>query len=497
MSRSPSLGWDVLLIVLEHLPRQSDVAAMSRASTTLRAASIRHLLRFGVTLSRKHHLSSFVSFLRSDVSNRAPQVRKLYIKSNVKPVDDDIYDDGTIYDGYKRKAASAISRLLCEVIGQTTELEDLSIDLCEEILEHERGVLKAIVALKKLRRLQVSSVGELTASLFEQMKSLLVEVDVHCLSDEMDMLDDPIPIVVPHRGTLERLSASYVEVQDDQTQFPRLRVLALRMITSFDGLVLRKVFPNLKYLEVAPGTFTFENPYELREYSLEEHVDDSWSALEHLCGGLEALYGLGITQAVKRVDVDDFTLTSDSESLSLLHDLVRDTSPSRLLLHIGYGVQTLEGRQIRRLLAISEASSISHLVLDLCLEGMKASPESLLDGLVALLSPLSTSFFILRLNQYVESDKRASSAPRKCNRKVHQAFQPPAHETLAQKLARACPQLKHISFDVMGHAPTYWIATRTDGGVDVDRLEPMVGCELVHREGLWFNDRSMGLSEYI
>ncbi|RDX45294.1 hypothetical protein OH76DRAFT_1559221 [Lentinus brumalis] len=484
-----SLGMDVLLEVLEHLPEQSDVARMSRASNALHTATIRHLLRFGVTVSREEQLASFVAFLSRDLANRAPQVRKFYIKINMGPDEDFGSDFEDIeYDMDCREETKVALRLLCDTLAKTTELEDLSIDSCEEVLKLERGMLGAIVALEKLRRLQVSSVGELTASLFKKIKSSLVEVDLHCFSDGMDEPDDLVPIVGPLHGTLERLSASYIEVQDAQTQFPLLRALALRKITSFDAPTLRKAFPNLTYLELSPGTDYFENAEELRESSLEEPVDGSWSMLEHLCGGLDALYGVGITQAVKRVDVDDFTLTS--ESLSWLHSLVRDTSPSRLLMHIGYHAKSLDGRHIRRLLAVPEASNISHLMLDLCLSTLKASAESLMDGLVSLLSPISTTFFVLRLNKFVQSDERASEVPRKCNFEVYEAFQP-------QRLATACPQIKHICFDVMGHTPTYWTVTRSDGEVTAHRLEPMVGRELVHREGLWFNDRSMGLSEYI
>ncbi len=114
---------------------------------------------------------------------------------------------------------------------------------------------------------------------------------------------------------------------------------------------------------------------------------------------------------------------------------------------------------------------------------------------MSLLSPQSATFFVLRLNKFVESDERASEVPRKCNFQVYEAFQPASHAALAQRLATACTQLTHIYFDVMGHTPTtYWTVTRSDGEATVRRLEPMVGRELVHREVLWFNDRSMGLS---
>ena len=66
-----------------------------------------------------------------------------------------------------------------------------------------------------------------------------------------------------------------------------------------------------------------------------------------------------------------------------------------------------------------------------------------------------------------------------------------------QRAVREVQALKHVSFDVMGHIPTYWLITRTEGCSAVCGLEPMVGLELVHCEGLWFNDRSMGLSAYV
>ncbi len=213
MSTSPSLSSDILLVILELLPRQSDVASMSRASKALRVSSIRHLLRYGITISTEQGLASFVSFLHSDLSNRAPQVRKLYVKINMGPDEDFGSDFEDIeYDMGGREETKAALRLLCNTSGKLTELEDLSIDSCEEILKLERGMLGAIVALEKLRRLQVSSVGELTATLFEKIKSSLVEVDLHCFSDGMDEPEDLVPIVVrfmePSRGSAHPTSRS-------------------------------------------------------------------------------------------------------------------------------------------------------------------------------------------------------------------------------------------------------------------------------------------------
>ncbi|RPD63559.1 hypothetical protein L227DRAFT_599177 [Lentinus tigrinus ALCF2SS1-6] len=501
-SRTTGLNWDIFLVVLEHLPRQSDVAAMSRASKKLHAASIGYLLLPGVTISTGAQLASFTAFLSSDVATRAPKVRKLYFKLGVD--ESDLIAD---MDGEDKMIWFPKNiRLVGTVLRKTTQLEDLSIDSCEELLQCERGIFKAIIVLKNLRRLRVSSIGELTASVFDKVKSSLVEIDYDCYHGEMDSSeepDDPTGTIDRHRSTLQRLSASYVQVQDTDCDFPHVRALALRRIFLYDAGVLRKVFPNLEYLELSPGVHGFDDYELVREASREDYVDGTWNALQHLCGSLEALYGLALTRGVKRVDVDDIDLTS--ECLARLHTLITDTSPSHLLMHVGYGDEAdkVEGAKIGELLAIPEASCITHLVLDLCLSTLTGSPDHLMDGVVALLFPLSVSVFVLRLNKCVGSDEQASSAPAaddtRYNTEVYEAFQPPAYDALAHQLAVACPHLAHVSFDVMGHVPSWWAVARSNGDVALRQLELMVWRELVVSEGLWFNDRTMpvGLSAYI
>ena len=382
----PTLGLDVLLIVFGHLTRQCDVAALSQASKALHSVGVRQLLRLGVTIATDSQLASFAAFISGDVPGRAPYVWKLYIKLDVDPIGDDESAFGDEEMGDEDEDSSESLRMLGDILRQTTALEDLSIDSCEELLEREPAVLEAIIALKKLRRLQVSSVGELTSSILEKIKSSLVEVDLHCYSEEMDEPDDPVSIIEPHRTTLERLSASYVEVQDTDTDFPRLRALALRKFSSFDPLVLRKLFPNLVYLELSPGVDDIEDPEELRAAIREEHVEEPWNALDHLCGSVHALYGLGVAQKVERVDVDD--LTMQGGPLTRLHTLIADTTPSRLLVHIGYGPSApFDGAALAGLLPVLEVSSITHLVLDLCLSTLQASLASLMVSATCSFSP--------------------------------------------------------------------------------------------------------------
>lgn len=97
-----------------------------------------------------------------------------------------------------------------------------------------------------------------------------------------------------------------------------------------------------------------------------------------------------------------------------------------------------------------------------------------------MLSSLTLSFFILRLS---DVDKDAE---------MHDVLQGARLDAIAHQLAVATQKLRHISIEVVDGRTWYWSVTRADQ-TTVTRLEPAIGRELVHAEGLWFNDRSLGL----
>ena len=116
-----------------------------------------------------------------------------------------------------------------------------------------------------------------------------------------------------------------------------------------------------------------------------------------------------------------------------------------------------------------------------------------------LMKKLTLTFFVLRINVYVESDERSTqtesftSAHR--NRHILDVFDPTHGDKAVNLVVDASSTLTYISFDIMGYQPRYWSVKRTDSIPKVTELEPIVGRELVHTHGLAFNDRSLGISD--
>ena len=131
------------------------------------------------------------------------------------------------------------------------------------------------------------------------------------------------------------------------------------------------------------------------------------------------------------------------------------------------------------------------------------------DGIVALVSTLSVSFFILRLHTFAEPVEEEESKYVRPNGfpEVLAAFAQDDHEAVARRIASAAPHLKHISLDIMGCRPRYWSISRGDAHtasaadstvnveLNVKELEAHVGRELVRAEGLSCNDRSLGIQD--
>ncbi|KAI0698690.1 hypothetical protein C8Q76DRAFT_244351 [Earliella scabrosa] len=483
MSSRRSLGPDILLVLLEHLP-QSDVSLMMKTSKALYAAGLRPLLRHGVTLKNEALLTSFCQFILRDVSTRAPLVRKLYVNYTIESnydeddIDEDEDEDDEDADNESEDppAPSQGLRLLISVLSSTSKLEDLSMDSCEEFLQREKGLFKAITALKSLRRLQLASIEERAAALVDEVKSSLVEIDLFCHSEEADESNNPVPIVKRHAGTLEKLSASYVQLDDLDTQFPKLRALALRVISDFQTATLRQAFPNLKYLELS--RLHYGDADELRTENQEGAGLEPWEHLEHLCGDLDALYGLALSPTqVRRVDVLD--VSGSEQELGKLHTLLAETSPSRLWL-CPATTRKMTPAQLSELLKDPAARTLTHLALDIY-DADLIQDNSLLDGLSAMLAPLQITFFVLRSD--IDRD-----------RAVAQDFKAAQHGPVAHKLALSSLHLKYIWLDLVDGKTSYWSINRTGENVSLAQLEPMVGRELVRAEGMFFNDRSLGLS---
>ncbi|OJT11729.1 hypothetical protein TRAPUB_11753 [Trametes pubescens] len=495
-SQAPRLSQDILLELLNHVQRQSDVSTLMRTCKTLRDAGTRPLLSHGVTVANATQLRTFCAYVLRDVPNRAPHLRRLYLKIRLEPnVDDEPEDDSDAKNSYSSATLSKDTlRMLVTVLRKTTNLEDLSIDSSEELLERENKLVNAIIALERVRRLQVHSVGELTGRILDNIKSSLVEIDLHCYSEEMYDPSPLIPMAGHHRDTLEKLSGWYVELGDATVRFPRVRALALRSFWGLDTATLHHAFPSLQYLELSvPADLDAEPTRQENAAAAENHP---WGVLRRLCGAVDALYALGTAPRAKVVEAD-YIGSYDATMLARFRTVLSESGSSHAVLHLGYGYGfSLPAEKIPDLLPIEGA--VTHLALDIRTGSVMGAVDDVLSQIVSLLRRHKVAFLVLRLHDTLEDaedgDDEDGPAPIKPpSPEFLRVFGRPRHEDIIQLFSEASTSLKHVALDVKGTEATYWAVERTGAGLSVERLSSAAGRALVCAEELASTDRSLGL----
>lgn len=343
-----SLHDDILFELLNHFIRQSDVATIMLTCKSLHSAGMMPLLRFGVELRKKDQISAFGHFISVDPSARAPHVRRLSLNLKL-----------TTTTEADAEGISEQAKVLVEIFRMTTRLEDLSIDSCEQWLQlpGREDLAEAITSCEHLRRFRVSHPTGSTRirALMEEMKSSLIEIDLFC--SPWHRYIDIIPIVSRHCDTLEKLIAANVKFTQAAVRFPRMRTLALNAFWGTTSYNYYQMAPNLRYLELLDPSMTLVD-MNMRE---QNKALTLWKDLDHICGSLDALYSLGLSCHVKRVEVDSLS----TESVQRFRTLLADTSPSRLVLHLyKYDSRT---RLLSDLLGGPGAANVTHVYLHILL----------------------------------------------------------------------------------------------------------------------------------
>ncbi|KAI0350492.1 hypothetical protein OH77DRAFT_1072538 [Trametes cingulata] len=492
-SASPRLGRDVLHELMYHLPRQSDVFSLMRTSKTLWDSGVKPLLDRGVTVEKLAQLSSFCDFmLNGDGRSRSVHLRKLHVairldgdgarydeESDTENSDSNAgSDDGTAFHASGSKDTL---RKLAQVLQNAPNLEELRLDSCEELFERHMDLAKSVTALTTVRRLLVSSIGPLAAKMLDNIKSTLIELDVHCGSEEIEEPDTLFPLVKSHQASLEKLSAWYVELDTLPRPFPRVTALALRSFFDciLDVASLQRAFPSLRYLELSePGDLEAD---ESREANRPHAEKGSWT-LAHLCGSLNALCGLGMAPHATKLEVDH--VWSETATLAKLRTVVSEARPSHLVLHTGHLVfRPLNINDIPGLLPTGDVP-VTHLTLNMCPNFLAGPADKLL-------------MFVLRLAYDLEDDEGPSTSRASGRRpELLAAYAETLQQDIVRELVKVTSSLQHVVLTVSGVRTTYWVARRAETTIDVDELDGASGRALVQREGLAYNDRSIGIQVY-
>ncbi|KAH9851174.1 hypothetical protein C2E23DRAFT_243886 [Lenzites betulinus] len=514
----PSLSHDILLELFRHIPRQSDVAALMSTRKALWKGGLRVLLAHGTVVRTPAALRSFCAFMYTDISARAPLLRQLHVKLSVehypdtRSTDSDDSDDTEPHPG---QGNTCVSRedvaILTRILEKATNLEDLCMDWCDELLalDDEASLSTAVVNLEHLRRLRVGSIGPVVVEVLNLGRSPLVELDLDCYVESKRSMLRILHLAAPYAPTLEKLTARHGQimgvyaddVSEDILVFPRVRALALRDVDDLHSVaVLHHAFPALRSLEFSTRENDIDTE-EMRRDTARDAFAHPWGVLDRLCGAAESLYALGGAPRARLLEV--YRVHSHPVLLSQLREVVLDTEPTQLVLHLGRGYSDISpnffARDISNLVSF-RSRTVAHLVLNMSVGCLGGSGEEFLSALGTLLRTQQIKFLVLRFLQRQVLDHGidgvaeerggeigAESKPLKDN-EVVEAMTSSPFENVLRRLYDSDPALANVVLDIEGRGCEHWTLRRAGGGLLTQLLDDATGCALVHAEGLGLTD---------
>ncbi|OJT12996.1 hypothetical protein TRAPUB_10473 [Trametes pubescens] len=507
-----SLNIDIYLMLMDHLESPSDISALMRSCKTLCALGAKRLLLPGVTIRSDAVLVSFSRFMLRDLAARIPHLRRLFLCIELQIIDDD--GSGSVYECDPEIIEQEMlkgGRLLSRVLRRATALEHLTIHFCEELLEREESLVDALIALRNVRYLHISSYGLRAHEVVAEINSPLVHVNVDCSASNTHHDVDIAQTLARHRNTLEKVTAWDINLMandmmfvppqaddsdSDEIVFPHVHSLCIRSSLALDLGYLAHSFPNLRSLDVADvrltGRYTLDHASHLRDTNVA--TAEGWRSLDHLCGDDLSLNILGLKHSVKRLDVE-------LDNLGWLDDPVTDARPTHFLLHGGFATENIEllWDLEDALPVVAANSSITHFGLDMYSNELGPDADDIMTQILQFIVAAASSltFFALRLralpleeeSAYARDDHRYPTAPTLPRAARHMlrdlaGVEPPSW---VRKMAEAAPALRYVSVDLEGHAPSCWqvCAPEKDSGrIVLAPLDPEEGKAIVRAEGM-------------
>ncbi|OJT12995.1 hypothetical protein TRAPUB_10472 [Trametes pubescens] len=498
-----SLNIDIYLMLMDNLESLSDISALMRSCKTLCALGAKRLLLPGVTIRSDANLVSFSHFMLRDHAARTPHLRRLFLCIELQLLDDD--GSGSVYECDPEIIEQEMlkgGRLLSRVLRRATALEHLTIHFCEELLEREESLVDALIALRNVRYLHISSYGLRAHEVVAEINSPLVHIKVDCSSSGGDHVVDIGQTLARHRDTLEKITtwdvnlmAGFISLEEDEDIFfPHVHSLCMRSSLALDLSYLVDAFPNVRSLEVSnvylDDSSTSDSASHLRDINLA--TTDIWRGLDYLCGDEWSIYILGLQCPVKRLDVA-------MDGFGWLDILVANARPTHFVLHCGFAETVRFGASLWELpeALVSVTGSTTHLGLDLC-TSLKALDAHV--GVIMVRVPPSVSgvtFFALRMSAlpleedsaYARGDPRYPTAPSlpPATRNMLHDLGGVELQSWVRRMAEAAPTLRYVSFDLEGHAPSCWqicLPEEDLGRIAVVPLDAEEGEAIVRAEGM-------------
>ncbi|KAH9845950.1 hypothetical protein C2E23DRAFT_913160, partial [Lenzites betulinus] len=164
---------------------------------------------------------------------------------------------------------------------------------------------------------------------------------------------------------------------EDILVFPRVRALALRDVDDLHSVaVLHHAFPALRSLEFSTRENDIDTE-EMRRDTARDAFAHPWGVLDRLCGAAESLYALGGAPRARLLEV--YRVHSHPVLLSQLREVVLDTEPTQLVLHLGRGYSDISpnffARDISNLVSF-RSRTVAHLVLNMSVGCLGAAGRS-------------------------------------------------------------------------------------------------------------------------
>ncbi|TBU27305.1 hypothetical protein BD311DRAFT_797872 [Dichomitus squalens] len=523
--RTPSICFDVLVMLFDLLHTRPDVFALMCTCKTLYAAGARRLLQFEVLIKSDRALVSFGHFMLDGILGRAPlqSLRRLELEiclllrkddpdessseseSSLLDAQPDLeYEaDAQLYEEYLKERLQGMP-FLVEILRGAPLLKVLSIFEAEELLERGEGteLASAIAGLQTLRSLRIHSFGLRSLALLQRIRAPLVEVDIdYWFPCSHYFRPDTIELLAPFCDTLAVVTLWWTEFaaepvkRDLRTtpQFPRVRSLVVRGFhAGCDVALLMHLFPNLEHLEMTDlEDWPAMDLQEVHDTNMDVPAEHVWNLLQHVCGDLTALHVLGLNKHVERVDVADVHLLL--WAAYHLDEVLDGLRPSKLLMRVGYSLGPYEdvehdAEQFSELFYWEDhvKEGLTHLALDVKDRFARELGVDFVTIILGLLQSLpALEFFILRVRPNAlagspEEDKRAEAQQEQGNGSaLVQDW-----DACLREFAASCGPLEFIALDVVGRDPRYARAVENEEGFTLEYLDPEEGAAIIEEEDM-------------
>ncbi|TFK90137.1 hypothetical protein K466DRAFT_584003 [Polyporus arcularius HHB13444] len=355
------LPLDAWNLVFDDLDERRDVSSLMRTCGQLYTLGSRPLLGLrDLYFKDVSDLRSFCNFVLGDITRRPGYLRDLILTIALPRIRDGDHEEEEEEEMHPDEVAQEEKILqvipsLAQILARATGLQELRIGYAEELFQRadisvaseacpaQLHLVTVIASLPSLTSIQLASFGDQTASLLESILPTIQIFDVNFYDARPDAYADCRQFLAPHGNTLTGVRVRNAHMgpplfipPPNDPQFSLVRQLTLREVGWLSLPLLVHLFPNISYLVYTTPELAmhglFDNALEVREAN--RRALSPWPTLQHLVGGLEGLFVLGLTGKRHRVEI--LGIAPYQGHARMLHAVLADVLPTNLSLRVGY-----------------------------------------------------------------------------------------------------------------------------------------------------------------